>query len=106
MDPNQMKIGAYALPFILTAILSFVYALTDPDVIPNVWKKLIPVIVGISLTLLSFYQINPLLTLDMIINGVIMGFLLGTSSIGINQLGKGRDDVLKCGKPIPDAKPT
>ena len=98
---DQIVIGKYGLPLLITAILAFVFGFwSNPDLVPNYVKRITAVGTAMLLCLLAlFYQaatpvdpVNPAahvaVNLISVVNYLVMGFILGTSAIGINQLGK------------------
>ena len=96
----EVMIGKYSVSFILTILLSWTFGLfaDDPATISNRVKKAAAVLAGVALSVLAmFYQVTQgLVTLGLptVVDYTISGFLIGTASIGINQL-------MKSEKPTP-----
>ena len=87
---GEINIGAYAFPFILAAILAFVYKQFElPDGssrLSAAWKTRIPVIVGVigSIGAMFYLGIEP--TYKNLVDYAIYGFIEGGSAIGLWEL--------------------
>ena len=84
---GEISIGQYALPVIITVVMGIVYKVFErPDgssFIPDRWKTLIVIAVGIGLGLLGMvYNSIPWIAKNVIEN-VMYGFMSGCSAIGI-----------------------
>jgi len=109
MNPEQIMLGKYSLPFILSIILSAIYRRTN---IKNDIKPYIAVVIGIVVAIFSMFYQNPYVDINfvMVSDYAMAGMMGGLSAVGIYEANKespvGRTYVAldKNNKRIPDAK--
>ena len=91
---NEVMIGQYSVPFVLTAVLGFIFRIIsgdgDPARVSNRLKLGLAVAGGILLGLAALQYSGKPWLYPLIVDYVLYGFMLGTSAIGINELQKRR----------------
>ncbi|MCL6542046.1 MAG: hypothetical protein K6T87_15935 [Roseiflexus sp.] len=85
---QEVNLGQYALPVILTVILSVIYKVfgeneTHKNLISNRAKPLIAIGIGMFLGLLSFFYKGLDFTFKNLIDHLLYGFMTGCSAVGI-----------------------
>jgi len=81
---EEIKLGHYALPVILTVVLGFVYKVLDG--IPDKTKPLIAMFIGIGLALVGLEYSGKAWVFRTIVDYVLYGFMMGASAIGIYEI--------------------
>lgn len=84
---NDVMIGQFTLSVLLTTITGIVYKFFDnPDgtsSLPEKWKTLVVIVAGEGLGLVAMLYNNIPWTAQNVINYMIYGFMIGTTSIGM-----------------------
>jgi len=87
---GEISLGQYAFPFVLTAILAFVYKQFElPDgesMLSSVWKTRISVLAGIVVALGAMFYLGVEPTYKAIVDYVLYGFINGGAAIGLWEL--------------------
>ena len=88
MEPNQMMLGKYSLPFILSIILGLIYK--RADTIPNDLKPYISMAVGCGLGIAAMFYNEAYSTIafPMIADYVLEGGIAGSAAVGIYEMSK------------------
>jgi len=81
----EINFGAYSIPIILTVFLSLIYKCAGGK-IPDRWKALIAVVIGIGLGLLSISYTGKVWDIVTVVDGVVYGLMVGASSTGLYEL--------------------
>ena len=80
---QEVTFGQYAVPVILTVVLGLIYRVI---VIPDKWKALLAVVLGVFLGLGAIpYQGLPFTIVNLIDFG-IYGLMIGASAVGLYEL--------------------
>ena len=80
---DEIKLGAYAIPVILTVVLGLVYRLVS---FRDKYKALLAVIVGIGLGLLSIPYKGIPWNIVTVVDACIYGLMVGASAVGLYEL--------------------
>jgi len=87
---GEINIGQYAFPFILTAILAFVYKQFElPDgtsKLSAVWKTRIPVIIGVATAIGAMFYLGVEPIFKNIVEYALYGFIEGGAAIGLWEM--------------------
>lgn len=79
----EVSFGGYALPVVLTVLLSFVYRVITVN---DRWKAPLAIVCGIALGLVGLaYQGLPWTVVN-IVDFVLYGFMTGAGAVGIYEL--------------------
>ena len=80
---EEVTFGQYAVPVVLTVILGIVYKFAS---VPDRWKSLIAVLLGIGLGILAIpYKMLPWTVVN-IVDHTIYGLMVGASAVGLYEL--------------------
>lgn len=79
----EVSFGGYALPVVLTVILSFVYRVIT---VGDRWKAPIAVLCGIALGLVGLAYNELPWTVVNIVDFVLYGFMTGAGAVGIYEM--------------------
>jgi len=82
---EEIKFGQYALPVILTVVLGIVYKVV-PFPIPDRFKALVAVALGIGLSLLWVPYSGLPWTIVHVVDYVLHGLMVGASAVGLYEL--------------------
>ena len=87
MDPNQIMLGKYSLPFILSIILGLVYKKTS---IADDWKPFIAAGFGVALGVAAMFYNEAFASINfaMVADYVLAGGIGGAASTGIYEMTK------------------
>ena len=80
---QEVTFGQYAVPVILTVVLGLIYKVV---VIPDKYKALLAVILGICLGLLAIPYGGLPWTVVTIVDYSIYGLMIGASAVGLYEL--------------------
>jgi hypothetical protein len=109
MDPNQIMLGKYSLPFILSMILGMIYKRAN---VANDLKPAIAAACGVALGVAAMFYNEPFssIAFPIVADYVLAGGLGGMAATGIHEFSKegraGRQYVAlgDAGNPIAGAK--
>lgn len=107
---NEITIGAYSLPVILTVVLGMIYKAVPQ--IPDRFKPFIAAAFGIGLGVAAmYYNLKAPFTVSNWIDYILYGFMMGASAVGLWEMQKKVTDtkytvVDEFGNPIKGAKLT
>lgn len=109
MDPNQIMLGKYSLPFILSIILGLVFKRTG---IADDLKPYISMVIGVAAGVgaMFYNEIYSAVDFPMIADYVLAGGMAGSAAVGIYEMnkagpgGKSYIAVDENNKRIPGAK--
>ena len=80
---EEIKLGAYGLPFLLTIGLGIIYLVAKS--IPDRIKPLITIGVAIGLSLLALGYAGMPWTFKLVVDYVLYGLIMGAAAIGIYE---------------------
>ena len=84
---NDVMLGAYSVPVILTVILGAIYKALPQ--VPDRYKPLIAAAVGVGLGIgAMFYNVEGSLTVANWIDYILYGFMVGASAVGLWEMSK------------------
>jgi hypothetical protein len=83
MMGNEITIGAYSVPVLLTVLLGIIYKVVS--VIPDKWKALISISAGILIGIAAMFYNEPVMTAKVIIDYILLGLMAGAASIGLYE---------------------
>lgn len=83
---EEIQLGHYALPVLITVILGLVYKIAT--VIPERLKPVISVLIGVGLGLYAIEYAEKAWTLVIITDYVLYGFMVGASAVGLYEISK------------------
>jgi len=88
MEPNQIMLGKYSLPFILSIILGLIYK--RADTIPNDLKPYIAMAVGccLGVTAMFYNEAYGAIAFPMVADYVLAGGMAGAAATGIYEMSK------------------
>lgn len=79
----EVSFGGYALPVVLTVLLSFVYRVVT---VSDRWKAPIAIVCGVALGMVGLaYQGLPWTVVN-IVDFVLYGFMTGAGAVGIYEM--------------------
>jgi len=83
---EEIRLGQYALPVLITVILGLVYKIATA--IPDRLKPVISVLIGIGLGLYAIEYAGKPWTLIIVTDYVLYGFMVGASAVGLYEISK------------------
>jgi hypothetical protein len=87
MDPNQIMLGKYSLPFILSMVLGLIYKRAK---ISDDWKPAIAAFCGVALGVAAMFynEVYSSINFPMVADYVLAGGLGGMAATGIYEFSK------------------
>lgn len=86
---NELNLGAYSLPLIVSLLLRWIYSIIGDDKLSNRAKQVIPVILGIGLSYLYIAYANEAWTLANLVDKGFYGLInVGFAAIGFYEVTK------------------
>ena len=79
----EIGIGQYSLPVILTIVLGCIYKAVPT--IPDRWKSLITIAVGILLGIGAMFYSELAITPRVVIDYLLVGLMVGAAAIGLYE---------------------
>jgi len=83
---EEVKLGQYALPAILMVILGVIYKMAEG--IPDRWKPLIAMGVGVGLGLVALEYGKVAWTFTNAVDYILYGFMAGASAVGLYEMSR------------------
>ena len=87
---GEINIGQYAFPFVLTAILAFLYKQFElpggGSSLSAVWKTRLAVITGVFVALGAMFYLGIEPTYKNLVDYILYGFINGGAAIGLWEL--------------------
>jgi len=81
---EEIRLGQYALPVILTMVLGIVYMIAGES-IPKRIKPLIPIGIGVGVSLLALGYMEKPWIFRVVVDHILYGAMMGAASVGIHQ---------------------
>lgn len=83
----EINFGSYALPFVLSIILSITYKMVGEN-LPDRFKSAIAIAIGIGLGVLAIPYSNQAWSLQNIVDYTLHGCIQGAAAVGIYEVAR------------------
>lgn len=86
---EELKIGAYGLPLVVSLLLRWLYSIIGEDKLSNRMKQVIPVLLGIAMAYVYVLYAQLAWTVQVVVDNTLYGIInLGFAAIGFYEVTK------------------